>query len=255
MADCDRGKAMDSYDVGTYGERIAGVYDDLYGTYDEAMISTLADLARGGRVLELGIGTGRIALPLQQSGVQVSGVDASPSMVEKLRAKPGGERIPVALGDFGEVPVTGQFSLIYVVFNTFYALLTQEKQIQCLAKVAQHLTPAGVFVIEAFVPDLARYRARQNLQIIGINENEMQIDAAQVDPVSQVIIAQHVHLSEAGVRLFPVKLRYVWPSELDLMARLAGLSLLQRWSDWQRAAFTSDSGKHISVYGQAAARP
>ena len=244
---------MESYNEATYGERIAGVYDELYGTYDESVIATLADLAHGGRALELGIGTGRIALPLQQRGVQVSGVDASPAMVERLRAKPGGQSIPVAFGDFADVPVPGEFSLIFVVFNTFYALLTQEKQIQCLTNVAQHLTAEGVFVIEAFVPDMARYRARQNMQVIGISENEVRFDAAQVDPVNQVVIAQHVHLSEAGVRLYPVKLRYVWPSELDLMARLAGLRLQQRWSNWQGAAFTADAGKHVSVFGLATA--
>jgi SAM-dependent methyltransferase len=244
---------MESYNEATYGERIAGVYDELYGTYDESVIATLADLAHGGRALELGIGTGRIALPLQQRGVQVSGVDASPAMVERLRAKPGGQSIPVAFGDFADVPVPGEFSLIFVVFNTFYALLTQEKQIQCLTNVAQHLTAEGVFVIEAFVPDMARYRARQNMQVIGISENEVRFDAAQVDPVNQVIFSQHVHLNEAGVRLYPVKLRYVWPSELDLMARLAGLRLQQRWSNWQGAAFTADAGKHVSVFGLATA--
>jgi SAM-dependent methyltransferase len=241
---------MEHYDDATYGERIAGVYDELYQAYDESAVTFLADLAHGGPALELGIGTGRMALPLQARGVKVHGLDASPAMTAKLAAKPGGAGIPMTMGDFAEVAVAGQFPLVYVVFNTFFALLTQEKQVQCFANVARRLTPDGVFVIEAFVPDMTRFRARQNMQVIGMNEDEVRFDASQLDPVGQTVLSRHVFLSAQGVRLYPVRLRFAWPAELDLMARLAGLRLRERWGNWQRAPFSADAGKHISVYGR-----
>lgn len=240
---------MEDYDERTYGDRIAGAYDELYSEFDEKSISTLAELAQGGPALELGIGTGRIALPLRQKGVEVHGIDASKAMVEKLRAKPGGEDIPVTLGDFGEVAVEGQFSLIYVVFNTFFGLLTQDDQIRCFKNVAQHLSPGGVFLMEVFVPDMSRFTDRQTFRVVAIDENRVRLEASQHDPVNQQVSSRHVHLSEKGVQLYPVKLRYAWPSELDLMARLAGLELRHRWGDWDQSEFTADSGKHISVYG------
>ena len=240
---------MSGYTDATYGDRIAGVYDALYDSYDEQAVATLAELAGDGPALELGIGTGRIALPLQARGVAVHGIDASQLMVDRLRAKPGGERIPVAIGDFASVPVEGAFSLIYVVFNTFFALLTQEKQVQCFASVSRHLAPGGVFALEGFVPDMTRYRSRQNMQLISMDEDELRFDASLLNPVDQTILSQHAFLREEGVRLYPVRLRYAWPAELDLMARLAGLRLLHRWSDWRRSPFTAEATKHISVYG------
>jgi SAM-dependent methyltransferase len=241
---------MDTYQEDTYGERIADIYDEWYSAFDEAAVNTLSEMARGGRVLELGIGTGRIALPLRQKGVVVHGIDASTAMVAKLRAKPGGENIPVTIGDFADVAIEGQFSLIYVLFNTFFALLTQEAQLRCFENVARHLGPEGVFVMEAFVPDVARFSGGQTTRTIGLTEAEVRLDATLHDPLTQQITIQHVVLSEQGVRLYPVKLRYVWPSELDLMARLAGLSLRERWGSWTRDSFTADSGQHISVYGR-----
>ncbi len=241
---------MDTYQEDTYGEHIADIYDEWYHTYDEAAVDTLGELAQGGRVLELGIGTGRIALPLQQKGIPVHGIDASPAMVAKLRAKPGGENIPVTMGDFADIAVEGQFSLIYVLFNTFFALLTQEAQLRCFENVARHLDPEGVFVIEAFVPDVARFSGGQTTRTIGLTEAEVRLDATLHDPLTQQITTQHVVLGGRGIRLYPVKLRYAWPSELDLMARLAGLRLRERWENWARTAFTADSGKHISVYGR-----
>lgn len=241
---------MDNFHAETYGERIAGVYDDWYAEYDEAVVSTLSELAQGGRALELGIGTGRIALPLQRLGVEVHGIDASQAMVAKLRAKPGGASLPVTMGDFADVPVEGRYSLIYVLFNTFYALLTQEEQVRCFQNVARHLSPGGVFVIEAFVPDMTRFQGRQTVRAARVGADQVHLDVSQHDPVRQQVTVQHVVLSEQGIRLFPVQLRYVWPAEFDLMARLAGLQLKHRWSDWQRAAFSAESGKHISVYKQ-----
>lgn len=239
---------MDTYTPDTYGEKIAGVYDDLYPGYDEAAIHRLADLTRGGSVLELGIGTGRFALPLQGMGVEVHGIDAAPAMVAKLKAKPGGDRIPVTIGDFSQVGVEGEFSLIYVVFNTLFGLLTQEDQCRCFDNVARHLAPDGLFVVEAFVPDPIRIAETQSLRVNGMEDGMLRIDASQIDVASQVITAQHVHLSSKGVEIYPVKLRYIWPSEMDLMARLAGLRLRQRWGGWEQSAFTSASMKHVSLY-------
>lgn len=246
---------MDNYQNNTYGERISSIYDQLYSAYDEAAIQTLAELARGGRALELGIGTGRIALPLQQKGVEVHGIDASEAMVARLRRKPGGERIPVMMGNFVDVAVEGQFSLIYVPFNTFFALWEQEVQVRCFQNVAAHLTPQGVFVIEAFVPDLARFSVGgQTMRAISIDSDQLRFDVSMLDPVKQQITSQHVMLSENQVQLYPVKLRYVFPSEMDLMARLAGMQLQQRWGGWAKETFDADSGKHVSVYGFTAPR-
>ncbi len=239
---------LDNYTEETYGERIAEVYDQWYSGFDPAAIQVLSELAHGGRALELGIGTGRIAIPLQQRGVTVHGIDASPSMVANLRDKVGGEDIPVSMGNFAEVAVEGQFSLIYVVFNTFFALLTQDEQIHCFQNVAKHLDESGVFVIEAFVPDLARFIAGQSLRVTQIGGSEVQMDASEIELDKQLITAQHVVLTEAGTRLYPVKIRYAWPSEMDLMARLAHLQLKFRWADWGKSQFTAKSGNHISVY-------
>jgi SAM-dependent methyltransferase len=249
---------MDTFQANTYGERIAVIYDELYADFDPAAIAALSklarprlaqgELARPGIALELGIGTGRIAIPLQQTGVEVHGIDASAAMVDRLRLKPGGDGLPVAMGDFADVAVEGQYNLIYVLFNTFFALPTQEEQLRCFRNVARHLAPQGVFVIEAFVPDLTRFVGQQAVRAIKIDNDRVQLDVSRHDPVTQQIISQHVMLTEQGIRLFPVKLRYAWPSELDLMARLVGLQLKERWGNWQGGAFSAESGKHISIY-------
>jgi SAM-dependent methyltransferase len=241
---------MQNYRPETYGERIAGVYDELYADHDPAAITALSRLAHGGRALELGIGTGRIAVPLRKSGIEVSGVDASESMVARLHAKPGAETIRVTPGDFADVPVQGKYSLIYVLFNTFYALLTQDDQLRCMANVAKHLDRQGVFVIEAFVPDLSRFIDGQAVRAVDIREDRVQLDVSQHDPLRQRITSQHMIFADSGLRLYPVEIRYVWPSEMDLMARLGGLALQERWGDWSGSQFTAASGKHISVYGR-----
>ena len=241
---------MEEYGPETYGERIAGVYDEMYTEYDPAAIAVLKKLANGGRALELGIGTGRYALPLKRSGVEVSGIDASDAMVERLRAKPGGKAIHVTHGDFAEVAVEGKYALIYILFNTFYQLLTQEDQVRCMANVASHLEPKGAFVIEAFFPDLSRFTDMQSVRAIGIRQDRVQLDVSEHDPLGQRITSQHMIFTEGGLRLYPVEIRYVWPAEFDLMARLAGLVLKQRWGDWGGGDFTAVSDKHISVYGR-----
>jgi SAM-dependent methyltransferase len=239
---------MSDYSEETYGEHIAGVYDEWYNEFDPASIKVLKELAHGDQVLELGIGTGRIAIPLVNSGVTVHGIDASESMVTKLHSKPGGESIPVSMGNFADVSVEGYFSLIYVVFNTFYCLLTQEEQIRCFQNVARHLTPDGVFVLESFVPDMTRFTAGQAMRVTQIGDHEVMLDASQVELDKQVITSQHVVLTEQGTCFYPVKIRYVWPSEMDLMAQLSQLRLKERWSNWGKSQFTDGSRMHISVY-------
>lgn len=241
---------MSAYDETTYGERIAEVYDDWYtGVFDvEATVTALKELAGAGPVLELGIGTGRIALPLAALGLEVHGLDVSEAMVANLHAKPGGEHIPVTIGNFAEVGVDSVFSLVFVAFNTFFMLTSQEEQVRCFANVAAHLTAGGLFVIEAFVPDQSRFIRHQNLQITKVETDSVRLDASQHDPVHQRCISQHIIITEAGIKLYPIEMRYAWPSELDLMARLAGMRLRERWGGWRREPFTAASGSHVSVY-------
>ncbi|HJU65707.1 MAG TPA: class I SAM-dependent methyltransferase [Gemmatimonadaceae bacterium] len=239
---------MNRDDPSAYGELIADVYDEWHGGHNAAAIDTLHELARDRPVLELGIGTGRIALPLAQRGLQVHGIDASPAMVERLRAKQGGAGIPVTMGNFADVDVPGPFSLVFVAFNTFFALTSQEEQLRCFGNVAQRLLPNGLFVIEAFVPDVTRFSGNQTFRTTSIGDGQVRLEATIHDPVNQRSTTEHVVLSARGVRLIPVRIRYAWPAELDLMAKLAGLSLLHRWGSWARTAFTADSKNHISVY-------
>jgi SAM-dependent methyltransferase len=240
---------MNEYEASTYDQRTAEMYDELYGEFDPASVELLAELAGEGTALELGIGTGRIALPLREKGISVGGIDASDAMLSKLRTKPAGDEIEVWKGSFTKFSLGKRFSLIYVVFNTFFDLLTQEAQVRCFKSVKQHLSPTGVFLIEAFVPDLCRYIDGQTVRALQWSEQGARLEVSQVDPLAQQVTSQHVLLAEGGIRLFPVKLRYAWPSELDLMAQLAGLVLHHRWGSWSREAFTKDSQKHISVYG------
>ena len=204
-------------------------------------------------MLELAIGTGRIALPLAAHGIDVHGIDASKAMIAKLREKPGGDRIPVTLGDFADVGVSGRYSLVFVVFNTFFGLLAQEDQVRCFRNVAEHLTEDGLFVLEAFVPDVARFDRGQRVSVSRVGLGEAWLDVAKHDPVDQLVSSQHLVVSEQGIRLYPVQVRYAWPAELDLMARLANLVLRDRWEGWTREPFTERSGSHVSVYARAGA--
>jgi SAM-dependent methyltransferase len=238
------------YDASTYGDRMAEVYDEWFAVpsdMDDA-VAFLSDLGGSGPVLELGIGTGRIALPLARTGHRVHGVDASEAMVQKLRGKAGGTDIPVTIGDFAELDVEGDFSLVYVVFNTFFALLSQEDQIRCFSNVARRLREGGVFVIEAFVPDMTRRDRDQRMEAHHVESDSVVLGAARHDPVEQRVVSNHLLVSEGGVKLYPVRLRYAWPSELDLMARLAGLRLRERWGGWRREPFIGSSVEHVSVY-------
>ena len=248
---------MTDYGPATYGDHIAGLYDALYvdprvGVATDSAVDFLADIVGRGRALELGVGTGRIALPLAERGATVTGIDASQAMLDRLTAKPGADSIALHVGDFAEVDVEGEFELIYVVFNTFFALLEQEQQVQCFANVAAHLADPGVFVIEAFVPDLAMYDRGQRVSAPRVEANRVELNASRVDPLSQRITSQHVLIGAEGIVLLPVQLRYAWPSELDLMARLAGLQLYERFSGWRGEAFTATSPGHVSVYARRA---
>jgi len=242
---------MTKYEQNTYGDEIAEVYDQLYSTVDPASIEFLAELAGAGPALELGIGTGRIALPLLQRGVALEGVDASQAMVAKLTAKPRGADIPVHFTTFEHFAINRHFRLVYVVFNTFFNLPGQDEQIRCLQAVSRHLSADGHFVIEVFVPDLTRFIDFQSVRLIGMSELGIRLDVAQLDPVAQHVESRHLLMSQDGIRTYPVKLRYAWPSELDLMGRIAGLRLQNRWGSWSKEPFTRDSTKHISVYARA----
>lgn len=242
---------MNFYADQTYGERLAEVYDDWYGDYEADSINLLAELADRGKALELGIGTGRVALPLIAKNVEVHGLDGAPSMVARLRAKPNGDRIPVTLSNFADVSVEGEYKLVYVVFNTFFALQSQEEQVRCFRNVAQHLTVDGCFVIEAFVPDIKRFTYGQVNWATRVTSERVELDVGQHDLANQRVNSQKVIITDGNIRLVPLQIRYAWPSELDLMAQLAGLRLRERWSGWDRAPFTSDSQKHISIYEHA----
>jgi len=218
---------------------------------EEDAVAFLAELAGAGPALELAIGTGRIGLPLAARGVAVEGIDLSPDMVAQLRKKPGGGDIPVTIGDFSEVPVSGSYRLVYIVFNTFFNLLHQEEQVRCFENVAAHLADDGAFLIEARVP--AHIHALPENQYVHAEEvgvDEVWLDVAKYDPVTQRLEETHVRLGAGGVGLFPIVTRYCYPSELDLMARIAGLRLRERWGGWSREPFDARSELAVSVYAR-----
>jgi hypothetical protein len=235
----------------SFDEEVAERDRDFRRGDETAAVTFLAQLAGPGPALELGIGTGRIALPLAARGIRVDGIDLSPAMVDQLRTKPGGDRLSVTMGDLAAVPVAGTYRLIYVVFNTLFNVLTQEAQVRCFENVAAHLADDGAFVVEAFVPAfLYRLRNNQYVDTEAVEVDEVRLDLLRHDPATQMIEESHVSLSPAGVRLNPVVQRYAWPSELDLMARIAGLRLKGRWGGWDRGPFDARSSVHVSVYGR-----
>jgi SAM-dependent methyltransferase len=235
----------------SFGEDVAETYRDVQRGDEIAAVAFLEQLAGRGPVLELAIGTGRIALPLAARGIQVDGVDISPAMLARLRARSGGDAIAVTVGNFADVPVPGTYRVIFIVWNTLFNLLTQADQVRCFENVAAHLTDDGFFVVEAFVPAfLYRLRNDQYVDAEAIRVDEVRLDVLRHDMTTQMIEESHVSLSSAGVRLNPVVQRYAWPSELDLMARIAGLCLKDRWGGWNREPFNSTSSTHVSVYGR-----
>jgi len=236
----------------SFGEDVAKNYWRNCQRGDEiAAVAFLEQLAGRGPVLELAIGAGRIALPLAARGIRVDGIDISPAMVAQLRTKPDGGKISVTIGDFADVPAQGTYRLIYVVWNTLFNLLTQEAQVRCFENVAAHLTDDGSFVVETYVPSfLYRLRNDQYVDAEAVEVDKVCLDVLRHDAATQMLEESHVSLSHAGVRLEPIVQRYAWPSELDLMARMAGLRLKDRWGGWNRGPFTSSSNAHVSVYGR-----
>jgi len=242
---------MDGYEASTYGDRIADVYDSWHSEMaqdTQGAVAFLKELAGSGPVLELAIGTGRIALPLSKEGVEVHGIDASEAMVSKLREKSGADAIEVTMGDFADVEVEGRYRLAFIVFNTFFALLTQEDQIRCMRNVGDHLTEDGAFVVEVFVPDLSRFDREQRTETTAVDTTTVRTVHSTLDLATQRIDSLLVETSAEGTQTYPVSVRYAWPSELDLMAQIAGLRLRERWSDWSRSPFDSASSRHVSVY-------
>lgn len=244
---------MSEWQPGSYGELWAPYYDDIFPKVDQSAISLLASLAgEPARALELAIGSGRIALPLQEAGVEVTGIDISAEMVERLRAKPGGGTLEVIMGDFAEVEVgERRFPLVYLAFNTLFALTTQERQVECFRNVAACLEPGGRFLIEAFVPDLSRYdKYNTRIGVSSItSESEHAYELSIHEPATQTVTSHQVRRRSDGTELvLPVIIRYAWPAELDLMARLAGLELEDRWDWYDKRPFTDQSGHHVSVY-------
>lgn len=241
-------KLMEEHVATIYGDHLADVYDHWFGSYESATINTLAGFAQGRPVLELGIGTGRIALPLAAKGIDVHGIDASRAMISKLKAKKGGDSIRVTMGNFADVSVKEKFSLIFAVFNTFFSLLTQEEQVRCFNNVATRLTDDGVFIIEAFVPEVGRFKRGQSIRTYSMTSEYVCLQVSQHDSVRQRIKSQHILFINDELKLYPDEVRYAWPSELDLMAQIAGLRLRNRWSGWEQEEFKSGSERHVSVY-------
>ena len=241
---------------GYFDEQVARRYDESVAEMFEparvgAVVDFIAALAGTGRALELGIGTGRIALPLAQHGVPVEGIELSRAMVARLRAKPGGADIPVAIGDFATTTVEGSFSVAYLVFNTIMNLTTQAAQVECFRNVSGHLEPGGCFVVEVHVPELRLLPPGETFRPFHVSESKWGID--EYDVANQGLISHHLEIADGRFERFSIPFRYVWPAELDLMAQIAGMRLRERWSDWSREPFTSDSGTHISVWEKPAA--
>jgi SAM-dependent methyltransferase len=241
-----------------FDERIAKSYDAKWAElFEPAVVDPavrfLADLAGTGAALELGIGTGRIAIPLSKRGVRVHGIDLSPDMVAQLQAKPGTDDIGVTIGDFATTSVGGMFRLAYLVRNTIMNLTTQDEQVACFQNVAAQLEPGGCFVIEVMVPALQRLPPGEAVRAFTVTPTHLGFDEYAV--ASQGLISHHYWVVDGQLETLSAPFRYVWPSELDLMARLAGMALRERWSDWTREPFTSDSREHVSVWEKTAGPP
>lgn len=243
-------------DDGYFDEGVAATYDDSDAEMSDPrvvdpVVDFLVDIAGSGRALELGIGTGRIALPLAQRGVPVHGIELSKAMVARLRAKPGGEDIAATIGDFATTKVDGTFSVAYLVYNTIMNLTTQAAQVACFRNVAAHLQPGGCFVIEVGVPDLRRLPYGERFVIFDASETHWGID--EYDVATQGLTSHHFEVRDGRIEKSSGPFRYVWPAELDLMAEMAGMELRERWSGWKREPFSSDSRQHVSVWEKPSA--
>jgi len=252
---------MQGYGPSSYGDGIADIYDQWYGDRPETAaavdaLTTLSARGANGRALELGIGSGRLALPLRANGVDVWGIDASQSMVDLLHAKEGGRDVPVAIGDMAEIDLTSipggdtaRFGLVFVAINTFFNLTTADAQARCLSRVRDLLDDDGVFVMEAFVPGVDRPTNMVEARTVALDH--VILTATRHDPHEQTVTCQYIELRESGIKLRPLVVRYALVAELDRMAAGAGLRLVDRWSDWTGSAFTADATVHVSVFGAA----
>ncbi len=242
---------MSDYDAAAYGDRIAGVYDEWSHAFlqTDETIERLAELAGPGPVLELGIGTGRVTVPLAERGVVVHGIEASEAMVAKLREKPGADRVHVTVGDIADTDVDGSFFLILAIGDTLNMLSTQEQQRRCLERFAGKLVHGGSFVIEGALR--VNVPPEGSVGVQSIDENEVRLIVSKGDPATQALRSAHVILRADGIRIIPVLGRHIPPAELDLMASLAGLRLRERWGNWQREPFSPQSRRHVSIYERA----
>ncbi|HEU0193467.1 MAG TPA: class I SAM-dependent methyltransferase [Gaiellales bacterium] len=234
-----------------FGEAVAARFDEQYAHLAEPavvdpIVAFVAGLAGAGAALEFGVGTGRIALPLARRGIRVHGIELSAAMAARLRAKPGAEGVGVTIGDFSTARVDGEFSVVYLVANTIMNLTTQDEQVACFENAAAHLVPGGCFVIEVLVPRLQRLPPGDTLQVFDVSPGHVGVD--EYDVARQGLVSHHLWLDNGRAERFSPPFRYVWPSELDLMARLAGMRLDGRFGGWKREPFTSASGSHVSVW-------
>ena len=242
---------MKNYDPAkSFGPEVAAGDPGRLRDDEDATVAFLRDLAGDGPALELAIGTGRIARRLTATGVRVDGIDISQAMVDVLRTQPGGADIAVTMGNYADVPVAGTYRLIYIVYNTIHNLLTQDDQVRCFENVAKHLTGDGAFVVEALTHAALHLHDDQYVHAQSIEVNQVWLDVARYDPVTQLLDESHVSLTKNGVNLFPIVTRHIWPAEMDLMARIAGLQLKERWDGWERRPHTADTKNIVSVYGR-----
>ena len=238
--------------IGKWNAEVAARYDKHLRGDEEQAASFLAAYASGGDALEFAIGTGRIAIPLMEAGVRVDGIEASPHMVEKLQAKPQGKDIKVTIGDMSQMTTNRQYDLVYLVYNTIFNLLTEEDQIRCFENAARHLRPNGHFVVEAELPHAWIKKGQSGyVHAEHVGTTEVMLDVARYDPATQLLEENHIRITEDGIRFGPIVGRLISPGEMDLMARIAGLTLVERFGNWQRSSFDSNSIAHISVYAIA----
>jgi SAM-dependent methyltransferase len=242
---------MQDYEIGTYGEMWAPFYDEIWNEVGEEIDLLKSFAGSPPRALELAVGSGRVAIPLSRAGVAVTGIDISDDMVALMRAKAGGDEISVLMGDFAEVAVEETFPLVYLPFNTLFILPDQARQIDCFLNVAAALEPGGRFVLDAFVPDIRRFDAYETrMAVSSISSSTTHAWELSIhDPMEQSVVSHHVRqLDDGSTVVLPVRVRYAWPTEMDLMARIAGLDLESRWGWYDRRQFTAKSGQHVSVY-------
>lgn len=242
---------MKGFGSRTFGELYAEEYDALHdpGTTDDC-VNLIAELAQNRTLLELAIGSGRVALPLKTRGCDICGFDASPEMLNLLKQKPGGSEIETWVADMADFSIGRKFGFAFLVFNTLYNLTTQSAQVSCFRSVADHLDPGGLFLVEAFMPNRERFEDNQSLKAKHVSMSTVWLEAAQHNPVSQTVDYQRVRINEDGSQLMPLAMRYVWPSELDLMAALAGFEPVEKWGGWHKQPLTASSDMYVALYAR-----